>query len=149
MLGLQLIVAATGIHLDMIASASDFSSPIFSTAYALPESFEIPTQPEAASPFILTSSTPQSDQSCHYMPGNQLEYYEMYGYPELPVTAGQQYLSPQSPSPCEKMALRRTVLKVQSISLLCSQFLMERYVLGRSHSNRSCSRNVFFPRSQH
>lgn len=44
---------------------------------------------------------------------NQLEYYEEFRYPELPITAGQQYLSPQSPSPSIQVAARHNLFKKQ------------------------------------
>ncbi|KZP23232.1 hypothetical protein FIBSPDRAFT_952293 [Athelia psychrophila] len=105
----------------MVGSASHSSSPIFSTAYVLPDSaVEIPAQQEVLSPFVLTPessasqsdmSQSQSDMSQFYndMHGNQLEFYEPYGYPEFPIKAGQRYLSPQCPSPSEKIAMRQTV----------------------------------------
>ncbi|KZP04895.1 hypothetical protein FIBSPDRAFT_903933 [Athelia psychrophila] len=127
----------------MVGSASHFSSPIFSTAYVLPDSaVEIPAQQEVLSPFVLTSSASQSDmsQSCNSMHGNQLGYYEAYGYPDLPVNAGQQYLSPQSPSPCEKIAMRRTVnlskakLAALNLNPIASRKRTRNEAISESHS---------------
>lgn len=84
------------------------TSPIHSTRIAL-------ASPEQ---FIVASPHYSSDP---YFPseGNQMAYYNLVaeGYPNytLPVNAGQQYLSPQSSSPCVKAAARRKHWRSQTV----------------------------------
>ena len=73
-----------------------------------------PTPPEFSDPFVLTPNpspfVPCSTKSHQYR--KQLEYYERFGYPKLPDTAGEQYLPNPDPSPCEKASERRWRKKV-------------------------------------
>jgi hypothetical protein len=72
-----------------------------------------PTPPKFSDPFVFTPMSRTPDPS-PFVPssvespqcGNQLEYYERFGYPKLPDTAGEQYLPNPDPSPCEKVAER-------------------------------------------
>lgn len=90
------------------------SSPIYSTRIIVQRDI-VDIEP---SPYWSMSSDPYSCPS-PYMMGNQLEFYKKYGYPELPDTAGQQYLSPQSPSPCVRATSRTTSQKVRIHCLSC------------------------------
>lgn len=92
------------------------------------------SQSSATSTDDLYTCTPP-----HY--SNQLEYYEEFGYPDLPVTAGQQYLSPQSPSPCiqaaEKIRLHKQVR--------CYQSFMSHYLTPSLTTHRHKRKNPASP----
>ncbi|KZP02911.1 hypothetical protein FIBSPDRAFT_905426 [Athelia psychrophila] len=51
------------------------------------------------------------------MMGNQLAYFEKHGYPSLPKTAGQQYISPEGSSPCVGAARRRSSFEENSVTV--------------------------------
>ena len=99
-------------HTHLVKSGVDLaSSPIISFAYMVhSDAVEATTQKsqDEVSPFAPRSSQTETTSSPESWSGNQLAYFEKYGYPSLPATAGQQYLSPQSPSPCEKLASKRS-----------------------------------------
>ena len=99
------------------------NSPTVFAAYVLPigavaDEFVVLENSCEESPFIVpTTCSPYFESVVQHM-----EFLKMNGYPALPSTAGQQYLSPQSPSPCAKLALRQRVAQQMSSVLQAMSF---------------------------
>jgi len=72
----------------------------------------------ASDPFVLTPAphTPKSGSSIPALPydpryvGNQLEYFELFGYPNVPENSGN---GPLASSPCENRATKMSYENVR------------------------------------
>jgi hypothetical protein len=69
-----------------------------------------PRDPFSLEPPSITPP-PSPIPSLSYEPeicGNQLAYYEIFGYPDVPIYIGDRPLPPEQSSPCENRVARRS-----------------------------------------